>query len=358
MYLTVLCTAPAHTISLPKSAQGMLKSITSWVQGVEEESIQKQFDIPATTKIVRIDHVGGTISLNFWKKKDILIALKKRGSEESRKKTGLKEPLPVDGDTVSIATYTDPEDPSIIDCTITLPETVVLDIHNGTGNMVIEKPTQALTIALENGQLTVTNPQAPITATLAKGNIEVSGAQADMNLTLENGLISLTNPQEAVTVVMHQGTVSIDAPRGALDISVHHGQVELFNVMSKNIRVAVADGTVLLEQKDLAPTAALFIQATRDITVALPASTRAELIANTCKGTVTSQILCTLQIPPLRLTKEAWKRMPGHVHGMLGPRGASSTTTADGSLDAGQANEQFASVTLESEKGDIAIEKF
>jgi hypothetical protein len=375
------CLATAPTLGAPKTA-GTWKTLTSWVQGVTEEERHHQADMSSTTKMVKIEHIGGALTINFWKKPSILIDMTIRGTEESRTKTGLKTPLGHEGGTTTIATYTDAEDPSTIDATITLPETVALSIVNSAGALTIEKPIHEITATLNSSDVTITNPQAAITATIKNGAIEIPGAQGKLTLALDHGKITLNNPQAAVattgksgtlditgaqgeltlilaegtlslkdprdaaSVTMHQGTVTIDGSRGALDLSIHNGQVDIVNSQSPNVRATVGNGNILLEQQELKPSTSIFIQAGRDITVALPPATRAELVANTTKGMVTSELLCTLQVPPLRLTKEEWKRMPGHVHGMLGPR-----TTEEAAAD------QCANITLESDKGNITIEK-
>ena len=139
-----------------------------------------------------------------------------------------------------------------------------------------------------------------------------------------------------VTLITQKGFIELHGIEGILHATTHNGNIEIINGIS-TITAKSPHGYIKAQQKKLLPQASLFLEAGKNITLALSRNTNAHLHAKTTHGSIESELNITLDPVKTLLNKDCWKKLMHDVKGILGTGGAP--------------------ITLDVTKGNITIEE-
>lgn len=215
-----------------------------------------------------------------------------------------------------------------------------LKLHNTEGSYLI-KPWNQDKISIE---IEKKGSAEELKATTISTN--VSSSEARITTRIPEGQTSakihyvLMVPEEASIVIEQtKGAVTIEGILGSINVSLQEGPITI-KASTKSVIAKTGSGAITVKQKKLDEAYSIFLESHKgNVTLFLPRETRAQLLAKTTQGTITSEHPVTFAQITRAINKETWEFLKKNVEGTLG------------GLKGG------APINLEATKGNIVIKE-
>lgn len=133
--------------------------------------------------------------------------------------------------------FFDFNDNTVIHLTVLVPETLPLDIDDGSGSIVVEDLGASLRVEDGSGSIRIARVGGPVTVDDGSGGIEISEVKGDV--TVDDGSGEIRVRQVGGTVTVDDGSGSIDIEEVGKDvrlISTGSGGVDVSNVKGRVIK--------------------------------------------------------------------------------------------------------------------------
>lgn len=155
--------------------------------------------------------------------------------------------------------------------------------------------------------------------------MNVNGTEARIITRLAEGQPSATVdyvlmvPEDiSISLEQTKGPVTIKGVLGSINVSLQEGSISI-KASTKSVIAKTGSGTITVDQKKLEEPYSIFLESHKgNVTLLLPRETRAQLLAKTAQGTITSEHPVTLAPVTTKITKETWENLKKNIEGTLG----------------------------------------
>jgi len=212
---------------------------------------------------------------------------------------------------VSVQKYTHNEDDADrISITLTQTEHGVItlaiveneELHKRAQvDVTVHIPHQLATTITAQNDVSITHADNTIRVETEKGSITTQKTRGNLHLKTENGDIRSTQSHGTISAHTERGGITIEDSYTSIDAETKRGPI--------TVDCARVPSTARIE---------LRAQKRGTITLAIPESTQAHLIADTTRGTVTSNVLITLERHTMVLNHGTYQDFQRHIRGIIG----------------------------------------
>ncbi len=207
------------TIFMPvvNKASSFLAKFDLWPKDKEEIVTHEQI-VTAGSKI-SIQNARGAITINTWKKPQILIEATKKGTEEEMRLTKIETLYTKDGASIKTIALK-PNRQCIVDYSILIPQNAILSsVQTNKGDVAIQNVSTPITAHVEYGSLTFQNITNSVQATTKNGSISIQAQTLKPSTKIvalaQKGSIKLELPTDTHALLYaktDKGIVSSDQP--------------------------------------------------------------------------------------------------------------------------------------------------
>ena len=185
---------------------------------------------------------------------------------------------------------------------ITLKTTVSEDLHKDAQvDITVHVPHHIATTIITHNDVSMTNTNNNIRVKTETGDINTNTTRGALHLETEKGDITVTESHGAATAYTDRGNITVTNSYNSIKAETARGFI--------NTRCIQVPSTARID---------LRTQKRGVITLALPESTQAQLIADTTRGTITADVLITLDRQTTVLNSGTYQDQQRHIRGTIG----------------------------------------
>lgn len=237
------------------------------------------------TSVLYIEHeLSGTIHLHGWKQNHIAVTIHKH--------TYTKD----DADRIQV-TLTQTENGVI---TLKITESEELRKHAQV-DITVHIPQQIATTITAQNSVVITETIGAIRVETQNGTITTEDTRGNLHLEIEKGDIKITGTRGTVHTQTERGSIMITESYNSITAQTEHGSIK--------VRAARLPSTAHID---------LRTQKRGTITLALPESAQAHIVADTTRGIITSDILITIESHTTVLNSGTYQDLQRHLRGTIG----------------------------------------
>jgi hypothetical protein len=234
---------------------------------------------------LHIQHdVSGSIDIQGWHQNHVAVTIQKYTHNDD------------DADRIS-ATLTQTEH-GVITLAIVENEALKKRIHVDT---TVHIPRHIATTITAQNDVTISHTDNSMRVETEKGIITTEKTRGKLNLKTKKGDIRCTESYGTITAHTDRGAITVTDSYSSIDAQTLHGPI--------TVDCARIPSTARIE---------LNSQKHGTITLALPESTNAHLIADTTRGIVTSNVLITIERHTMVLNSNTYQDLQRHIRGIVG----------------------------------------
>ncbi len=185
---------------------------------------------------------------------------------------------------------------------ITLKTTENADLHkHAYVDITVHMPHHIATTISTHNDVSVTQTNNTVRVETEHGDITTDTTRGSLHLETEKGDISITESHGPVFAYTDRGTITIDTSYNS-------------------IKAETANGYVSASCAKIPSTARIDLRTQKRGTIALsvPEDTEAQLVADTTRGIITSDVLVTLERHTTVLNSGAYQDLQRHIRGTIG----------------------------------------
>lgn len=171
--------------------------------------------------------------------------------------------------------------------------------------------------------LTIHMPHHMPTTVALRENIIIEHVTNTMHVRTDHGNVTTQKTRGAIHLETKQGDITITDAFGAISAYTDRGAI-MIEESHNSITAETLRGSVVATCATIPTTASITLTSDRKgiITLTVPESTEARLIADTTRGMITSDMLVTLERHTTLLNTHAYKDAHQHIRGVIGQNGA------------------------------------
>ena len=280
-YTPFMLVASSILLPAPTIHAFSLSNLSLTKPKVQQEHIHRKYQLKNEKKLLVSTNRVITVKTDNASDMVYFKATKQSAQKEHMAQVQIKDSHA--GDTLSIEVlFENPENTSLVDVELVVPETIELDLKSIDGDIRI-KGSHGVITATTNGSIELFNIHNMIVAsTSGRGSIRVDHAYGKLNLETENGVIKVSNAHQSVIARTTKGSIELDS-------------------------------------KELPTTSSLNLHSdSGSITLNLPLDVNADIKANTKSGIITCNHFITLKPRTTQLTKKSWDILKKDIEGTIG----------------------------------------
>ena len=270
IFIMMLCTSTLHS--------GFLSPHTHPEELLELNPKKK------TSSLYIQDEVAGMLSIRGWHQDHIAVSIQKH-------------------------THSD-DDADRISTTLNQTENGVITLAITTTEALHKRASIDVTVHL---------PHTLATTIMAHNDVTITDTNGTIHVETEEGTITTHNTRGTLKLETEKGNITCEKSHGPLHAMTKHGALNIQESYN-SITAETARGPIIASCARVPSTARIELRTQKrgTITLTLPESTNAHLIADTTRGTVTSNLLITLEQHTMVLNHGTYQDLQRHVRGVIG----------------------------------------
>lgn len=292
--MNITCTF-THLALLCITLQSMQPLHANWFSPKHEQEELLELAPKQKLSSLSIEHeLQGTIHIKGWHQAHIAVTIHKKAHA--------------------------PEDLARAYCTLTQTEHGIISLRVQASENMHKKCTVDLTIHMPYSMPTTVMAQSTIFAEHMHNTIQIQTNEGDIFTEATRGMVHGETKK---------GTIVISDAFGPVTAYTEHGNIAI-EASHNSVTAETMQGSITASCAALPTTASLTLTSNKrgTLLLTLPETVEARLIADTCRGTITSDLLITLERHTTLLNSHAYKDAQQHIRGVIGQNGAAEIRLA------------------------------
>ncbi len=237
------------------------------------------------TSVLYIEHeLSGSINVQGWRQDHILVTIHKHTytKDDADRIHAILTQTEHGVITLKIAESEELRKHAHVDITVHIPQQIATTI-TAQDSVVITETLGAMRVETKNGTITAENTRGNLHLETENGDIKITDARGTIHAQTERGSIVITESYNSITAETERGSLNVSAAR--------------------------VPSTAHID---------LRTQKRGTITLALPESAQAHIIADTTRGVITSDLLVTVESHTTVLNSGTYQDLQRHLRGTIG----------------------------------------
>jgi hypothetical protein len=166
--------------------------------------------------------------------------------------------------------------------------------------------------------ITVHIPHHIATTIMAQNEVSITHTDNSIRVETEKGNVTTQKTRGKLYLKTNKGDIHCTESYGAINVQTERGNITIAESY-QSIDAKTARGIITVDCARVPSTARIELSTKKgSLTLAVPESTNAHLIADTTRGTVTSNLLITIERHTMVLNSGTYQDLQRHIRGIIG----------------------------------------